>query len=637
MKIAFRIFLCVCILGCFRSNVQAQIVNSIAYYQTVRGNCGLPTFAPDSLYNANLSGGTGPYTFIWEKSLDGTNFTPITGPQQGHIDYLPDPITQITWFRRTVISGVDTSHSLAYEFYTNLSPIQGNIISSNKSTTIPCGSTSYDPGTLTSLDPLIGGVTNNDGFQWFRSTDGVNFKQVPFANLFSYSPGIITTDTWFKRVVFSPHQVCVDSSNVLHFTFAGLQGNTISSPPVNSSCSSSSFSPGQIVGSNPGAGTVYQWQTGTDTLHFLDISGTNSQNYTPPTLTTSTYFRRKATLNICYSYSNPILFSVSAPLSGDTISASQLIDSSTAPSALIGNLVTAGTSTVKYQWEFSTDSINYAPAFGNSTGINYQPLPLVKKTYFRRKAYIGQCYVYSNIVIIRLNPKVIIPPPPPSGCPNGVTQANLGVTIINRPNNKSIGSQYDYSIAVTNYSPSAATNVVVKDTLPKILEYIPANNTLGTITYDGATHVLTWTISKIPALATYGFIITVNPTVNDQIINKVTVSAKECDPFEANNHAADTLNDPIPVLLASSLHDIITPNGDGYNDVFKIDNFLGVQGLTNNELLIFDRWGNTVFHTKSYQNDWAGNGLSAGTYFYVLRINNGTRSQTFKGHITLLR
>jgi gliding motility-associated-like protein/uncharacterized repeat protein (TIGR01451 family) len=610
-------------------------VNSIAYYQTVRGNCGQTTFSPDSLYNATLSGGTGPYTIIWEISLDGSKYKPITGAQQGNLDYLPDPITQITWFRRTVIAGTDTSHSLAYEFYTNLQPIQGNVIVASKPTSIPCGSTTYLPGLLTSTQTLSGGVANNDGFEWFYSTDGVNYKQVAFSNVFSYTPGAITVDTWFKRVVFSPHQVCVDSSNAIHFTFAGLPGNSITPPSIVSSCNTTSFSPGQITGSNTGTGSVYQWQTGADSLHFTNISGINTQNYTPPTLTASAYFRRKASLAGCYSFSNPVLLSVAPPLTGDTISASQKIDSAAYPAALMGNIVTAGTNTITYLWEISSDSLNYVAAPGNNKGQNYQPLSQTKKVYFRREAFSGACLVYSNIVVISINPKGVQPPPP--GCSNTSPSANLGIKIFNRPNNKSIGSQYDYSIAVTNFGPNGATNIVVKDTLPSILEYIPAPNTLGTLTYDASSRVITWTIPSLPALATEGLIITVNPTVNDQIINSVTVSATQCDPLLSNNRSTDTLNNPIPVLLASSLHDIITPNGDGYNDVFKIDSFLGVQGLSNNELLIFDRWGNTVYHTTSYQNDWAGNGLSAGTYFYVLRINNGTRSQTFKGHITLLR
>jgi len=640
MKSALRILLFAGMLNIISSGIHAQIVNSIAYYSTIRGNCGLPSFSPDTLYSAALSGGIRPYTFIWEKSLDGTNYTPVGGPHQGDSIYKPDPITQVTWIRRTAISGVDTSHSNAYEFYTNLQPIQNNVIFASKALSIPCGTSTYAPGLLNSTDTIKGGVSSgggsiNYGYQWFYSTDGVNFKQVAFSNASSYTPGNITSDTWFERVVFSPQHVCVDTSNVVHFTFAGLPGNTLIPPSITAACNAQVFKPGQIIGSNPGTGTTYQWQLGTDSLHFANISGAITQNYTPDSIKVSTYYRRKASLNGCASYSHFLLFSVAPPFSLDSISSNQRIDSATAPALLVGNLVTSGTNTVQYLWKISTDSVNFSPAPGTNNGTNYQAPSLSVKTFFQREAFLGNCSVISNIVVIGLNKVTVIKPPPPNGCSNIAQSANLGVKIFNRPNNKPTGAQYDYSIAITNFGPGTATNVVVTDTLPAILQYISGSSTQGTLTTSG--QIVTWTIPSLAPLATEGIIITVNPTVNDQIINSVFVKGKECDPLLSNNKSTDTLNNPIPNLLAKDIPDIITPNGDGFNDSFTILDFLGIPALSDNELLIFDRWGNAVYHTKSYQNDWTGNGLSAGTYFYVLRINNGTRTQTFKGHITLLR
>jgi len=66
---------------------------------------------------------------------------------------------------------------------------------------------------------------------------------------------------------------------------------------------------------------------------------------------------------------------------------------------------------------------------------------------------------------------------------------------------------------------------------------------------------------------------------------------------------------------------IITPNGDGVNDVFEI------QGLyPNSRLAIFNRWGTEVFRSSNYANNWQGetktlnipSQLSEGVYFYIL-------------------
>ena len=79
-----------------------------------------------------------------------------------------------------------------------------------------------------------------------------------------------------------------------------------------------------------------------------------------------------------------------------------------------------------------------------------------------------------------------------------------------------------------------------------------------------------------------------------------------------------------------------TPNADGSNDLFIIPciNHLGEKA----SLVVFNRWGNPVYETDNYTNDWDGthrnNPLPNGTYFYVLQIN-GKRPQ--KGSIEIRR
>jgi len=67
-----------------------------------------------------------------------------------------------------------------------------------------------------------------------------------------------------------------------------------------------------------------------------------------------------------------------------------------------------------------------------------------------------------------------------------------------------------------------------------------------------------------------------------------------------------------------------SPNGDEINQFFEIK---GIEAFPNNSLSIFNRWGNRVFTTKNYQNDWDGtfNGASLmnGTYFYLFEDGAG--------------
>lgn len=75
---------------------------------------------------------------------------------------------------------------------------------------------------------------------------------------------------------------------------------------------------------------------------------------------------------------------------------------------------------------------------------------------------------------------------------------------------------------------------------------------------------------------------------------------------------------------------VITLNNDGINDDFIVgDFFLG------SEFFVFNRYGKRVFYRPKYDNDFYGEGLSAGVYFYLLR--NPCLTSSIKGHITILK
>lgn len=97
----------------------------------------------------------------------------------------------------------------------------------------------------------------------------------------------------------------------------------------------------------------------------------------------------------------------------------------------------------------------------------------------------------------------------------------------------------------------------------------------------------------------------------------------------------DTARVKISVFPFLRIPDIITPNGDGVNDVLIIE---GIDRFPANELLIYNRWGSEVYATENYSNDWdamwRGTPLPNGTYFYVL--NNRTTGENLgKGYITV--
>lgn len=67
------------------------------------------------------------------------------------------------------------------------------------------------------------------------------------------------------------------------------------------------------------------------------------------------------------------------------------------------------------------------------------------------------------------------------------------------------------------------------------------------------------------------------------------------------------------------VYNFVTANLDGKNDYFYIQ---GLSTLEEYELLIFNRYGNVIFQSKDYNNDWNGKNLEPGTYFYKFKYHD---------------
>jgi gliding motility-associated-like protein len=82
---------------------------------------------------------------------------------------------------------------------------------------------------------------------------------------------------------------------------------------------------------------------------------------------------------------------------------------------------------------------------------------------------------------------------------------------------------------------------------------------------------------------------------------------------------------------------MITPNGDGQNDVWVLNNIGAI--YPDVVVRIFNRWGNQVFESEGYTENWDGthNGesLPMGTYYYVIELNDAA-STIYKGHVSII-
>jgi gliding motility-associated-like protein len=83
------------------------------------------------------------------------------------------------------------------------------------------------------------------------------------------------------------------------------------------------------------------------------------------------------------------------------------------------------------------------------------------------------------------------------------------------------------------------------------------------------------------------------------------------------------------------ISNMMTPNGDGYNDTWIIQN---IENYPHTKVTVVTRQGQEVYSSDSYNNKWDGtqdgNKLADGTYYYVIQFEGSTK--VYKGAITIL-
>jgi gliding motility-associated-like protein len=123
----------------------------------------------------------------------------------------------------------------------------------------------------------------------------------------------------------------------------------------------------------------------------------------------------------------------------------------------------------------------------------------------------------------------------------------------------------------------------------------------------------------------------VNKENTEPVQNGANISFDDNIPI-TNDSAAATVPNPVYQI---EIPNVITPNGDGYNDVLVIKN---LDKFPDNNLLIADRTGKIVFDKSSYENDWDGRNLQDGTYYYILTYKDKNKNRgIIKGLITIVR
>lgn len=174
-----------------------------------------------------------------------------------------------------------------------------------------------------------------------------------------------------------------------------------------------------------------------------------------------------------------------------------------------------------------------------------------------------------------------------------------------------------YSVEVTDVSTGCRTSEHYNINQPDSLFVFPT--VTNDVCYTGNGKI---SISAAGGQAPYQYAWqhgATGPDLTGLQTGKYTVNvsdARNCQKLET----IDVLEDE---CLDITVHDGMSPNGDGINEYWIID---GIRYYRNNLLQLFDKWGDKVFEQKGYDNHFDGRGtngspLPDGTYFYVIHLN----------------
>ncbi|UKJ06469.1 HYR domain-containing protein [Solitalea lacus] len=197
------------------------------------------------------------------------------------------------------------------------------------------------------------------------------------------------------------------------------------------------------------------------------------------------------------------------------------------------------------------------------------------------------------------------------------------------PNSVNLNEEFEYSIEVSNSGHVNAHDVVVLDPLSDALVYVSSSANSGQAVYDPNTHKITWNLVSLNVNESAILTLKVKGVKGGNVLNRAEVVGPQPELDPSSNIA-----EVIKTVLGFKIPNVFTPNGDAFNETFVIE---GIEDLKT-ELVVMSRWGNEVYKSQNYKNDWDGSQLHDGTYFYVLTVTaSDNRSVKYTGYVTILR
>lgn len=574
----------------------------------------------------------------WQSSTDGGatwSSIPNTTPNQTYFN-----LAQTTCYQAVVQNGVfppDTSTTVCITIYPE--SVGGTISGGG---TYCAGS---GPGTLT----LTG--YNGNILYWQSSTDGGStWTTIPNTTP-TESYLNITTSTLYWAVVQNGAMCPMDTSSQVSFVIdpATIAGSVSGGASV---CATGNSGTLTLTGYT---GAILGWSySTTGGATWIPIANTtNTQSYL--NLTTTTWYHAIVQSGSCAADSSlNAIITVSPPSVAGTITGGGVFCGVPAT----GTLTLAGYSGTITGWISSTTGgASWTPIANTTDTEIYTALPAT--TWYTAIVQSGGCPAdTANIEIVDVAPNTVAGTISPSATVCSGT--NLDSVLLSGNVGNVLGWLSSTDGGLT-WLPIANTTTTL------VYSGLTVNTTYAAIVQSGSCSIDTAasaTITILPPFPVFagndtsitaGQTLALNGTGSGTPIwtpaatlSSATIYTPTATPTATTTYVLTVTDingcvnsDAITVTVVQlsfngMVSNLFTPNGDGVNDNWYVE---GILNFPENEVFVYNIYGNQVYSKKSYANDWQGtyNGseLPDGTYFYVIRFDSPSR--VIKGSVDILR
>ena len=552
----------------------------------------------------------------WENSIDnGLTWNPIvnTTPFEPF-----NNLTQTTWYRAIVSSGVcpnDTS-SIAEVIVDSAS--FGGVVSADDTV---CANQNADTLVVT------GNIGNVVG--WQISTDGGSTWISLANNTTSQSYSNLSITTEYRTEV--KNGVCPSATSVVAKITVdqASEAGTISSPAT--LCETYNSGILTLSGTN---GTILDWESSVDGgVTWISLGNTGTQqSYSG--LTDTTLFHAIAQSGVCVADTGAAVTITIIPKPTASFSAQ---DTCFGLPTFFSNTTTPNAGYVQlYNWEFGD---NTSAVSGNPVH-QYSDTGLFNVTLVALSNFGCLDTFTLPVRVFGLPSVAFVTSGPTSFCSGDSLFVSVPFSLNNLYswNNGSVNDSIvvdtsgNWSVSVvdtlTGCSNQASLSTIVFPS-PEVSAGTDDTLSLGNslVLMGSGNGFFNWSPSASLDVATLQ-----NPTASPTVTTIYTLVVTSINGCTASDSVKIVVEPRYEFVIST----VITPNGDGFNDKWFIKN---LEFYPNNEVIVFNRFGQKVFGMTGYDNSWdgtfGGSPVPDGTYYYVLKFSDADES--FNGAITILR